>query len=170
MIANDRQRRIMAILKRTGRPLNVHEVTQALGEHPHKQGELNRHSLRLMELAGWVTKSGSYRKTYAPVEGADLQAAHAVETERMVFEVPDRGFDGITDPDVAVEVEAEKVWALAGVIRAANTAWGIDAGIDADVMEARALMAEARRQVRDDAPLGEHYRAGDPAAGSETSS
>lgn len=62
----------------------------------------------------------------------------------------------------ADEIEAEKVWTLAGVIRAANTAWGVDEGLDADVREARALMAEARRQVRENAPVGTHYRADGP--------
>ena len=68
----------------------------------------------------------------------------------------------------ADEIEAEKVWTCAAVLRAGNTAWGIDMGLDTDVREARALMAEARQQVRERAPLGEHYREGDPPPGVPT--
>ena len=159
--------RILAAVYGADAPIGAGEVARLAGVMPSDAGVL----LRAFAADGFVQTVGDKGRLWVrgirvpccvtPIEALAASAASA-EVERFAVDIPDHGHAGITDEDVLDEIEAEKTWSCAAVLRAANTAWGIDMGLDADVREARALMAEARQQVRARAQLGHHHRAGAP--------
>lgn len=147
-------RELVELIEARGTVMSVPEICDQLPPGTFKVEGI-RHRLKTLVTMGVLTCEGHYPVFYR-IRSAAPEGPNAQSVERVVVRDASRP-DWLTDQIISDEVEAEKVWTLAGTIRAANTAWGIDMGIDADVREARALMAEARRQVRENTPVGEHY-------------